>query len=269
MDGAAVAMRRLVRKHRTQRAIAWLVAPFWVPLAAAVLRVGFGYRIVDRKQLHGEVRRIRSESTAPLLICANHLTLIDSFIIAWALAPVWTYVIRFDTLPWNTPEETNFASSLRNRALVYLAKCIPIRRGSTREEAARVLDRVSHLLRSGEIALLFPEGGRSRSGRVSDEHMAWGVGRVVGGLPGCRVLCVYMRGNNQETWSDYPARGDAMRVSLACIEPKSDARGARRTRDLVQQIIGQLARMETAHFAADPVADQFLISKGGGTHGGQ
>lgn len=252
MAGADEAGAVIVRRHRVQRALGWLLAPLWVPLAALVLRFGFGYRVADRAALHRAYRRIRSESNAPLLICANHLTLVDSFLVAWALAPSWSYVVAFDSMPWNTPEETNFANTARNRILVYLAKCIPIRRGGSRADAAHVLDRVVHLLQRGETALLFPEGGRSRTGRVSDERAAWGVGRVVAALPGCRVLCVYMRGDAQASYSDFPARGDVMRVSLECIEPKSDARGVRRSRDIVQQILGQLAWMEAEHFRRHP-----------------
>lgn len=244
-DVAAAGMRR---RHRVQRAVGWLVAPIWVPAAALVLRYGFGYRIVDASAVRREFARIRSESSAPLLICANHLTLIDSFLIASALAPSWRYVTAFDSLPWNTPEETNFANTRLNRLLVYLAKCIPIRRGGSREDVADVLDRIRYLLQRGEVALLFPEGGRSRTGRVDVDNAAWGIGRIVGAVEGCRVACVYMRGDSQSSWSDYPARGDAMRVSVACIEPKSDSRGARRTRDLSQQVVSQLARMEEAHF---------------------
>ena len=195
-----------------------------------------------------EYRRIRAESDAPLLICANHLTMIDSFLIARALSPSWRYVVDFDSLPWNTPEETNFANTRINRSLAYLAKCIPIRRGGSREDVASVLHRVTYLLERGEVALLFPEGGRSRTGRVSIEGAAWGVGRIVGAVPGCRVLCVYLRGRHQETWSDYPVKGDRVSVSLTCIEPKSDLRGARRARDIAQQIVTQLVRMEESYF---------------------
>ena len=58
-----------------------------------------------------------------------------------------------------------------------------------------------------------------------------------------------MRGRQQETWSDFPAKGDTMDVQIACIEPKSDAKGVRRSRDLAQQIIRQLMNMEAAYFA--------------------
>lgn len=236
-------------RHQLQRIAGWLAAPLWVPLAGLWLSVYHGFRIRDRARIRREFARIRSDSSAPLLVCANHLTLIDSLVIAWALVPSWRYVFDFDLLPWNTPEETNFANTRLNRIAVYLAKCIPILRGGQREDVAAVLQRVTHLLARGELALLFPEGGRSRTGRVAEDSAAWGVGRVVGSLPHCRVLCVYLRGDSQETWSDYPVRGERFQMDLCCIEPKSDARGARRSRDLAGQIVGQLVRMEEAYFA--------------------
>ena len=236
------------RVHGMHRAVAWAVAPIWVPLAALVMRFRFKLRLGEVREVRREFRRIRRESTGPLLVCANHLTLIDSFLIAWALANPFYYLVDFDAMPWNTPEETNFASTRRNRILAYLAKCIPIRRGGNREDVARVLGRVGHLLGRGEIALLFPEGGRSRSGRVEAGSAAWGVGRIVAGTPGCRVLCVYLRGEQQESWSDYPKPGDTLQVSITSFEPKSDQRGVRRTRDIAQQIVGQLMRLEEEFF---------------------
>jgi len=238
----------MVTRHQVQRALGWLIAPLWVPIAALVLRFHFGYRIEGLAEVRREAERIRAESDGPLLVCANHLTLIDSMLVAWALAPPWRYLIDFDLLPWNTPEVKNFASTTRNRIIVYLAKCVPIERGGDRESVARVLDRMAYLLGRRELALVFPEGGRSRSGRVTADAAAWGVGRMVGAVPGCRVLCVYMRGASQETWSDYPAKGERMHVSLSCIEPKSDHRGVRRTRDIAQQIVSQLIRMEESYF---------------------
>jgi 1-acyl-sn-glycerol-3-phosphate acyltransferase len=239
---------RMVAHHRVQRALGWLIAPVWVPLAVLVLRIHFGYRIEHLAKVRREAQRIRRESGGPLLICANHLTLIDSMLVAWALAPTWRYLTNFDLLPWNTPEVKNFANTTRNKIMVYLAKCVPIERGGDRESVARVLDRMAYLLRRGEQALVFPEGGRSRSGRVAPDAAAWGVGRMVGAVPGCRVLCVYLRGAAQESWSDYPAKGDRIEVSLACIEPKSDHRGVRRSRDIAQQIVSQLIRMEESYF---------------------
>jgi 1-acyl-sn-glycerol-3-phosphate acyltransferase len=228
-----------------QREIARFVSPLWLPLAGLVLRHGFGWRIENRAAIRHEFRRIRRESKRPLLICANHLTLVDSALVAWALMSPPRYVLEFGALAWNTPEVTNFAGTKLNRILIYLAKCIPIRRGGSREEVAGVLNRVIALLKNREVALLFPEGGRSRTGRVEPDAGAWGIGRVVGSVPDCRVLCVYLRGRSQASWGELPARGESFFVELCCIEPKSDHRGARRSVDLTQQIVSQLVRMET------------------------
>lgn len=239
-----------IRRHERQRLVSMLLGPIWVSATVLVMRFWFRYRIADVERIREQYRAIRAQSDAPMLVCANHLTLVDSFLIAWALGSAGYWLRHPDELPWNTPERTNFGRTWIHRMLIFLAKCIPITRGGAREDVADVLERVKYLLERGETALLFPEAGRSRSGRVEEGRGAWGVGRIVGSVPGCRVLCVYLRGRRQETWGDFPAKGDTMDVSIACIEPKSDARGVRRSRDIAQQIMRQLVRMEEAHFDA-------------------
>ena len=238
------------RRHAMQRAVSRIAGPIWVTFSILVMRFHFRYRIENVQGVREQYRKIRSQSDAPLLLCANHLTLVDSFLIAWALGSGGYWLTHPDELPWNTPERTNFGRTWMARLAIFVAKCIPITRGGAREDVGEVLERVRYLLGRGETALLFPEAGRSRSGRVEDASAAWGVGRIVGSVPGCRVLCIYMRGREQETWGDYPAKGDVMDVSLACIEPKSDARGVRRSRDIAQQVVGQLKQMEEAYFDA-------------------
>jgi 1-acyl-sn-glycerol-3-phosphate acyltransferase len=244
---AIIPMRIRIR-HVLQREIGRLAAPFWVPLTVFVMRFIMGYRIVELAKIRAEFRRIREDSDAPLLICANHLTLIDSLILGWAINPTWRYLVHWKELPWNTPERLNFGATFMSRFFIYMAKCIPISRGGTRSEVAQVLNRVAFLLERGEVALVFPEGGRSRSGRVTSESIAWGVGRIVAAVPGCRVACIYLRGEAQEAWGSVPHMGDHFYAKVECIEPKSDFRGARRSRDLAGQIVSHLAHMEREYF---------------------
>ena len=85
---------------------------------------------------------------------------------------------------------------------------------------------------------------------VEVENAAYGVGRIVRSLPGCRVLCVYLRGERQHGYTDLPARGDRLWVSLSpLLEPKSDHAGLRGSRDVARQIAARLSEMEQAHFA--------------------
>ena len=249
-SGTSVGDSAMVRRHSRQRIISMITSPVWVGLTVLAIRFYFRYRIANIDSLRAQYRRIRAQSDAPMLVCANHLTLVDSFLVAWALGSGPYWLMHPDELPWNTPESTNFGKTWRARVMIYVMKCISITRGGPREGVASVLTRIRYLLSTGETALLFPEAGRSRSGRVDEGAAAWGVGRVVGGLLRCRVLCVYMRGRQQSSWSDFPAKGDVLDVSIVCIEPKSDARGVRRSLDLSRQVTRQLARMEEDYFDA-------------------
>jgi hypothetical protein len=232
-----------------QRTLALAVSPLTTLAVVLLLRAYLRLRVENRDEVRRAWREIWSRREGPLLLCANHLTMIDSALIAWALAPPLWYVAHFSALPWNLPERTHFAATFSQRVLAYLFKCLPILRGGSRDEVADTLGRFAWLLSRGEAGLIFPDGGRSRSGKVEVDNAAYGIGRIVKSLPGCRVLCVYLRGDLQASYSDLPARGDRLWVSLASLEPKSDHAGLRGSRDVARQIAAKLAEMEQAHFA--------------------
>lgn len=231
-----------------QREIARVLSPLSFAGIWFALRIVLGYRVDDLASARRRHREIRIRSNAPLLVCANHLTMIDSFLISWAMGSPFWFFLHFSALPWNVPERSNFAAATWQKLLIYALKCVPIERGGSRTEAAAVLARVAHLLRNGESVLIFPEAGRSRSGRVEVESAATGVGRVIRSVEGCRVLCVYLRGDHQESFSRIPARGERFHVAMSELEPKTDQHGLRGSRDLVRQVVRRLAEMEAEHF---------------------
>jgi 1-acyl-sn-glycerol-3-phosphate acyltransferase len=237
-----------VRALRVQRAVSRLFSPLWIPVFVSLMALAFRWRVAGAQELRRTYREIREKSGAPLLICANHLTMLDSFVIGWALGGSWFYLTHFSSLPWNTPERVHFASTWWKRTLTYLLKCVPITRGSDRKEVALVLEKVQHLLSIGEVVMVFPEGQRSRSARVELDSAAYGVGRLVSAVPGCRVLCVYLRGDGQHEMTDAPARGELFRGRTALIEPKSDERGLRGSLDISRQIVAKLVELERSHF---------------------
>jgi hypothetical protein len=232
-----------------QRLVGRLAAPVWLPLVVLLMRFGLRWRIRDARRCREEYRRLLADGR-PLLVVANHLTMVDSAVIGWALGSGFGHVLRPRGLPWNVPLQSRVESARLWRALAYVMKCVPVPRGGDRQEVVQVLERLAHLLRAGEAVLMFPEGGRSRTGRVAIEATADGVGRLVRAVEGCRVLCVYARGDGQRTWSTLPARGETFTVALRVVEPRSELRGLRASRDLATQVVGQLAAMEREHFDA-------------------
>jgi len=232
-----------------QRGVGLALAPLWTA-AVALAIAGARLRFEDLAGTRRAYRALRAR-TGPLLVCANHLTLVDSFLVAFALGhPAW-YLAHFASLPWNVPEATLWASTPLRRAATWLAKCVPIARGGDREALVATLSRLAFLLGRGEVVLVFPEGGRSRTGGVDVSARTVGVGRLLRAVPSCRVLCVHLRGADQAGMSDLPRRGERFRVSLSCLEPKTDRSGLRGSLDLSQQVLRELARLEQqAGFAA-------------------
>lgn len=204
-----------------------------------------GYRIPDRRRIRTEFEAQVGRERGPLLICANHLTLIDSLIIQWALAPGWRLFLRPDLFIWNLPDRHNLSQRLWVRILGYCGKCVPVVRRATPEETRRTLDKVAFLLARNQSVLVFPEGGRSRVGRVDAENFSYGVGRMLQDSPSARVLCVFARGRAQGAYSDYPRPGETFFIRLRRIAPSTAAQGMRGARDLATQIVGQLSDMET------------------------
>ena len=246
-------MTRLPFKTRAalalQREVSRLAAIFWIVPLVFVMRFLMQYRVENVSELRKRYRALIRESDRPVLICANHLTMVDSALVAWALGGSWWYVFNFSRFPWNLPERSNFASVWPSRMAAWLTKCIPVNRGGEREKVSGVIKRVQHLLSRGETALIFAEAGRSRTGRVQFDSVAHGMGRILNSVRDCRALCVYLRGDRQLTWSTVPARGDSFYVDFEIFQPQSDHSGMRRSRDLARQIVHRLAAMEEEYFA--------------------
>jgi len=234
-----------------QRLVGRIAALVWLPLVVFAMRFLLRWRIRDAQSSRAFYAKVL-EDRRPLLVVANHLAMVDSAVIGWGLGSALGHVLRPRGLPWNVPLRRRVESSWLWRTLAYAMKCVPVPRGGDRQEVAHVLERLAHLLRQGEAVLMFPEGGRSRTGRVDTGTTADGVGRLIKEVEGCRVLCVYARGDAQHTWSNLPARGETFTVAMRVVEPRTGLRGLRASRDLATQVVSRLVEMERDYLAERP-----------------
>jgi hypothetical protein len=231
-----------------QNAVSRLAAIFFIPVCILIIRL-MGYRFRELKAFRQRCRDHFSSHDGGWLICANHLTLVDSAFIAFALLSYSRSILHYRWFPWNLPEQRNFNRNLIDTAICYLMKCIPIARGGDREEMKLTLEKCDHLLTEGHSILVFPEGGRSRTGRIDVENFSYGVGRFVKNLDRMKILCIYFRGDGQETWSSIPKPGDTFSMAVEIFEPQRlEYNGLKAQRDYAGQIIRQLSRMEERYF---------------------
>ncbi len=219
------------------------------PVTYAAVRL-LGWRVRNLRGVRRACWHQFRKHEGPWLVCANHLTLIDSVILTYAMLPLHRYLLNFRWLAWNLPERTNFSRNPLLTALCYLTKCIPVERGGDRDDLKKQLEKCAALLDQKQILMIFPEGGRSRTGRVSVETYSYGVGRFVHQFETMKILCIYLRGDRQATFSDFPKAGETFTVEVSVLEPRRTAStGLKAQRDYAEQIIRRLCEMEEKYLA--------------------
>lgn len=136
--------------------------------------------------------------------------------------------------------------------LCYIAKCIPINRGGNREEMKKTLDKCNALMEWNQPILIFPEGGRSRTGRVNTEGYSYGVGRFVKDFKDSNIMCIYLRGDGQHTYGFIPKFGERFTINVELLQPEhTEENGLRAQRFYAEQIIKKLAQMEENYFSTN------------------
>lgn len=219
------------------------------PLCFLFVRL-MGYRIRELGRVRKEVKRLYREHKGPWIVCPNHLTMIDSLVIDYAMFSLADHILHFRRVLWNLPERKNFQRNPFLALLCYLVKCLPVDRGGSREELQRLMEKCSRVLDWGEGLLVFPEGGRSRTARINQENFSYGVGRFLDENSDARVMLVYLRGDGQERYGSMPRFGERFTMAVEAFDPGVVAgAGLRRQREYARRIIERLAGMEEEYFA--------------------
>lgn len=213
-----------------------------------------GYKIENLTEIRGAFQQIWKEkqrTNTPLIICANHLTFIDSALIIWALASNFFYLFNYKAFTWNLPAGDFFKKKLHYHLTLYLTKCIFLDRKGTPAHKNAVLNLCRYLLEKGNVVLIFPEGQRSRTGIFENERLRFGVGKIITSLENANVLCIYLRSDKQETFSNYPPKNSRFNLKMKLIAPtvSNEISKKRASLETVKQIGETIKEMENEFFA--------------------
>jgi len=232
-----------------QNFIGRLMVLIVVPLYFLASRILF-YRVRNLKEIRGRCAAEFEKHQGGWIICSNHLTMIDSFILSYTMFNLGRHIVRYKKTPWNLPEWNNFKGNIIFIILCYLSKCIPVNRGGSRDKMKETMDKCLYLLNHGETIMIFPEGRRSRTGRVDREGFSYGVGRFIKHAENCKVMCLYLRGDHQDNYSVIPAPGEKFSVEMEIFIPRPvEGSDLRVGREYATQIIDRLVKMEENYFA--------------------
>ncbi|OGR87659.1 MAG: hypothetical protein A3J74_04145, partial [Elusimicrobia bacterium RIFCSPHIGHO2_02_FULL_57_9] len=225
---------------------------------AVILLAGrfyFGYSFKDLGKFRAQVWEKLSRHDGPVIWAANHLTLIDSFLIFWAVFP-WHKMYCSRLVPWSTPEYRNYyflGGPLRQRMvrfLMYLCRCIPFLREGEDEASVRwrqmAFEKCVWLLRHGGSVFIYPEAGRSRSGWFEAKRPKDFLGRMALEVPAAKFLCVYLRGENQLYTTVYPAKGERFLMRADLIDGVLP--GETNPRAISERLFNKLAELQLEWF---------------------
>ena len=232
---------------RLQRVINISTFFFSATVMFFIFRFILRYKVENISELRKYYQKLMSDPR-PLLICANHLTYIDSIIIIWALGSPFWYLRNFSALSWNL-SAAQYSKNLFFRFVCYLGKGLVIEREGSKSHLVKMISLVKALLNQGEVVTIFPEGQRSRTGRFEVESLTFGTGRILAEVGDCRVLCIYLRGHRQKHYSRFPAFGSNFYFESREIIPRTQRGGRDGARELVNQIGKEITDLEIHYFA--------------------
>jgi hypothetical protein len=241
-------------KINIQRFFGWV---FLLPISLTIIGL-FKFKLKYKVENLNEVRKKYLKivnSKNKVVICSNHLTLIDSIILLWALSSPFRNFLNYRLFSWNFPAKENAKSKISWHIITFLSKCIFVERLGSQKHTGSLVDQMAYLLSSRDICMIFPEGTRSRSGKVDVSLVNYGIGKIIQKIPDCEILCVYLRGDKQKTYSDFPDKNSTFTISMETLKPTTTLSGLRGSRDLATQVIKKIKELEDAYFANNAVSN--------------
>lgn len=118
-------------------------------------------KIMNKSKFYN-LENIRNTET-PFVFASNHTTMFDSGFLDCMLFFKEMF-FNYNKIPYHTPEYGNFYKNKLMSWYMDHVKCIPLQRGKGLDQPAQKI--VSQKLSNGGVVHIFPEGTRSRTGKL-------------------------------------------------------------------------------------------------------
>jgi phosphopantetheinyl transferase (holo-ACP synthase) len=233
-----------------ERWSSWLAYPVYAFLLWA-LNWHYRYHFQSLEEFQREVWKELDAHDGPVIWAANHLTLIDSFLIFRAVFP-FAKANKVKRVPWSTPEYRNYyhlGGWLQQRAirlLMYLCRCIPFLREGDDEKSVSwretAFQKLVWILNHGGTAFVYPEAGRARSGWFEKRRPKDFLGRLAMEVPKAKFLCVYLRGEEQHYTTAVPQKNERIRAVFSLVDGARP--GETNPRDISQRLFDEIGRLQ-------------------------
>ncbi len=211
----------------------------------------YRYEFVDVDELRAQLWPQLDSHKGPLIWAANHLTLIDSFLIYRALFPL-SRAGESRLIPWSTPEYRNYYhlggwfKQRLIRSLMYLCRCIPFLREGEDEKSVQwrqtAFQKLVWVLNHDGAVFVYPEAGRARSGWFDRRKPKDFLGNLALEVPKAKFLCVYLRGEEQHYTTAIPKKGDRIRAVASLVDGARP--GETNGRQISQRLFDEIARLQ-------------------------
>lgn len=231
-----------------QGAVSHCLFLFLGPFVFLLFRYKFKYKVKNLNGARKRYRQILRDKKGPVILCTNHLTLIDSVIQAIIINSLGGYFLNFSSFPWNLPEKSNYYHKPLWRIFCYLGKCIPVQRMTGAANTKKTMAQIQYVLSRGDVISIFPEGTRSRTGIIDDQNFSYGTGEILKNMKLATVICIYLRGSRNGGFANFPDKNELFHIEIESFNPVSEYTGLRKVKDLSTQIIHQLKNMEAKYF---------------------
>jgi 1-acyl-sn-glycerol-3-phosphate acyltransferase len=220
--------------------------PMW-PIMALLFLIK-GYRFIDARKTRADYLRTWHKGGGPIIICANHLTWIDPFLLSWIIAPPWHCFFTPSLSPWGYVG-TKYMKKLLFKPVFALTRAIPVAVGKEENLANWKFVSSAYHLTNGHTILLFPEGRRSKTGFVESDRLSTGVGYLLKAVPKSRVFCIYQRGLSIDGPVNFPASGERFIFAHEEVKFSQGDIASQSAREISQVVINRLVAMEKTQLA--------------------